>query len=29
MKKSLLYIVLAVSIIVNIILLCVFLPQNC
>lgn len=29
MKKNLLYIVLAVSIIVNIILLCVFLPQNC
>lgn len=29
MKKSLLYIVLAVSIIVNIILLCVFLPQDC
>lgn len=29
MKKSILYIVLAVSIVVNIVLLCVFLPKSC
>lgn len=29
MKKSILYIILAISVFVNIVLMCVFLPQNC